>query len=194
MSTPSPEHIWGRLRVKGGMDLPWSWDSNDEDLVESLSVTLVDFVRDYNATFVVKQAQLVPYCWPAHPGLAREIASLYASWASAFHGSGATPADATYFYDRTLPGFQDRVTMWLGPDPDACRAGQHPKDWNDLAPKIEAHDRRADATLQSLRDDYASRLSILISRPSRPPETDDDQKLSMPSDTQNESTPSERWK
>ena len=90
MSTPSPEHIWDRLRVKGGSDLPWSWDSNDKELVESLSVTLVDFVRDYKATFVVKQAQLVPYCWPAHPGLAREIASLYASWASAFHGCGAT--------------------------------------------------------------------------------------------------------
>ena len=184
MSTPSPEHIWGRLRVRGGTDLPWSWDSNDEQLVESLSITLVDFVRDYNATFVVKQAQLVPYCWPAHPGLAREIAALYASWASAFHGSGATPGDAEHFYDRTLPGFGDRVAMWLGRDPDACRAGQHPRDWNDLASKIESHDGRAEATLQSLRDDYGSRLSVLISTPPRPPDADDETKLSAASDTQ----------
>ncbi|PRZ39679.1 hypothetical protein CLV47_11843 [Antricoccus suffuscus] len=192
MTEPSPEHIWDRLHVTGGTDLPWSWDSNDEQLVESLSVTLVDFVRDYNATFVVKQAQLVPYCWPAHPGLAREIASLYSVWASAFHGSAATPGDAAYFYDRTLPGFQDRVTMWLGRDPDACRAGQHPRDWNDLAPKIGYHDARTDTTSQILND-YSSRLSVLISSPPRLPE-DDEAKLSAPSDAPDEQATAERWK
>lgn len=176
MSEPRQQHIWKRLRVTGGADLPWSWDSLDEQLVESLSVALVDFVRDYNATFVVKQAQLVPYCWPAHPGLAREIASLYSSWASTFHTSSATPETAAYFYDRTLPGFQDRVTMWLGRDPNACRAGQHPRGWNDLAEKIESHDNRAETTLASLREDYASRLSVLISAPPRPPEADDEAK------------------
>lgn len=167
-TTPSPQHIWGRLMLTGAADLPWSWDSNDDLLVESLSVTLVDFVCDYNTTFVVTPAQLVPSCWPAHPALAREIASLYSSWATAFHGSKATPADAEHFYSRTLPGFADRITMWLGRDPDACRAGQHPRDWNDLTAKIEMHNCDSDTTRHRLHADYASRLAALASTPLRP--------------------------
>ncbi|PRZ43956.1 hypothetical protein CLV47_10180 [Antricoccus suffuscus] len=90
---------------------------------------------------------------------------MYSSWASAFHGFEATPADAAYFYDRTLPGFQDRITMWPGRDPDACRAGQHSSGWNDLTGKIESHGGRTAATLRSLREDYASHLSTLYSTP-----------------------------
>ena len=173
MST-TPEHIWSRLRVAGGADLPWSWDSLDEDLFDSLSVVLVDFVCDYNNTFVVKPGQLIPSCWPAHPGLAREIAALYATWITAFHQTKATPPDAAYWYDRTLPGFQDRITMWLGRDPDACRAGQHPDNWNDVAAKIGAHNDRSANTLERLRSDgYAHRLSSLATTPVRPQVSED---------------------
>ena len=59
--------------------------------------------------------------------------------------------------------------MWLGRDPDACRSGQHPGDWNDVAPKIEEHVGRSANTLHRLCEDgYARRLSALATTPLRP--------------------------
>lgn len=166
------EAIQHRLQAGDKYDLPWSWDSLRPNLIEPLSNALVDWVLDYNENFVVRSSALIPKCWPAHRGLAREIAAIYSHWMAVFHSHGeeATPKSATYFYDQVLPGFQSRIRTWLGPKADECQAGSHPAAWNkDVAERVvEVAGHRA-ATLERLVSTYSSELAITRSAPPESP-------------------------
>lgn len=147
----------------------WSIDSMPPEYHDALSQVLVEWVIDYNRNFVVRESQLIPWCWPAHPGLAREIAATYAHWMHVFHSAGGSAEGATAFYDRTLPGFQDRVPRWLGAHGDACRAGNHAGDWNSLTLKIEDVALRADETRKRLGEQIMPRLAATLSAPQEAP-------------------------
>lgn len=161
------EHVLTRLKITDRADWPWSFDSlNDEDLAGDLADVLVDWVTDYNETWVVTDTQLIPSCWPVHPALAREIAVLYSAWAVAFHSPTTTSPDhAVSWLERTLPGFHRRMETWLGTEPSACRAGKHPSSWNDAAEKVTRAVEAADRTRQRLRDEYVARLATSRSQP-----------------------------
>ena len=132
-SLSNSEHalIAGKVGADSGpTELMWSIDSVPDDLAGNYRAVLVRWVLDYNVNFVTAAAHLIPPCWPLHPGLAREIAAIWAHWQKVFHGS-LGPLEATAFYERTLPGFQGRITGWLGKEAMACRSGEHPNEWND---------------------------------------------------------------
>lgn len=144
--------VWQLMKVHAGANNPWSWDSVTDavraDLIERLPV----FVADYNRLYVTKPSQLVPRCWPLHPALAREVAVLYATWLASFHEDTGAAHNGAYWFDRWLPGFQGRIQDWLGKEPDACRAGQHPDNWNDVAALIGRHTTDLDEVSGQLRD------------------------------------------
>lgn len=160
------ERIEHRLGSQDKYDWPWSWDSLTPELTSAESRALVAWVLDYNENFVVRSTQLIPACWPIHPGLAREIAATYSHWMAAFHHPKATPSDATYFYDRTLPPFQDRISRWLGPHGERCQAGSHDPDWDkDVADRIRHVREAARDTLRALDGGVAESLATTRSAP-----------------------------
>jgi hypothetical protein len=125
-----------------GHPRPWTWSSltvgQARDLVEQLD----RFVEHYNATYVVKDAHLVLGCWPLHPGLAHELATLYAAWVGAFCSGSSLPEIAHGWHDRWLPGFQARVRDWFGVGTEYCYPGTHIETWNPAAFKIKAAAKR----------------------------------------------------
>lgn len=170
------DRIQQRLDAVDRYDLPWSWDSLTPELTAPLSRALVAWVLDYNDNFVTRPAHLVPMCWPVHRGLAREIAAMYAHWMRAFHHANATPSEATDFYTRTLPGFQSRITDWLGPNPQKCQGGEHDPHWDqDVAERINKVRGSARQTLQALDGDYAVLLATTRSAPEEAEDLDSDE-------------------
>ncbi|WP_153505064.1 hypothetical protein [Cumulibacter manganitolerans] len=160
------EHIQQRLKSEDRYDCPWSWDSLTPELTAAQSRALVAWVLDYNENFVVRSSHLIPQCWPIHRGLAREIAATYSHWMAVFHHPTATPSDATYFYDRVLPPFQDRISRWLGPHAEKCQAGTHDAGWDkDVAERVNrVHDSAGD-TLRALDGGIAQSLATTRSAP-----------------------------
>lgn len=88
--------------------------------------TLDNFVAWYNLTYVGHtgtRARPIPDCWPEHPGLASEIATLAYTWHQAFTGRDANPRDAQHWHHHTRPGFAERLTSeWIHPH---CHDGRH---------------------------------------------------------------------
>lgn len=165
--------IQQRLDAVDRYDWPWSWDSLAPELTGALSRALVDWVLDYNDNFVTRSVHLIPMCWPVHPGLAREIAAMYAHWMRAFHHANATAFDATSFYDKTLPSFQTRIAGWLGPHPEKCQGGEHDPQWDqDVAERIRKVRTTARQTLQALDGEHARRLASTRSAPEEADLTD----------------------
>lgn len=78
--------------------------------------TVANFVHYYNAVYVGKggtRAVAIPDCWPQHPGLVAELATLAYTWRAAHVGKGAKPSDAQYWHDRWRAGFAERmITEW----------------------------------------------------------------------------------
>ncbi|MFJ7212678.1 hypothetical protein [Amycolatopsis sp. NPDC098790] len=78
--------------------------------------TVTNFVQYYNAVYVGKggtRAVAIPDCWPQHPGLVAELATLAYTWRAAHVGKGAKASDAQYWHDRWRAGFAERmVTEW----------------------------------------------------------------------------------
>jgi hypothetical protein len=120
---------------------PWSWPSLTVAQAKDLREQLDRFVEHYNRTYVVNDKLLILGCWPWHPGLAHELAALYAQWVVAFCGSVAAEP-ALYWHDRWLPGFQQRLPGWYGVGSDVCRPGLHVDDWNPAAAKLKTAGHR----------------------------------------------------
>ena len=160
--------VFSQLAADGGkLDLPWSFDSCTPDLLHELGETLTGWVLDYNDSLVTQVKHLIPECWPMHPGLAREIAAIYSHWMRAFHSTHAVPYDATAFFERTLPGFQSRITGWLGPESDACLAGNHRAEWDKA---VRGHIARvAEQQTRTAAALDGSRLAALAETRSAPP-------------------------
>ncbi|WP_103343753.1 hypothetical protein [Amycolatopsis sp. CA-126428] len=78
--------------------------------------TVTNFVQYYNAVYVGKggtRAVAIPECWPRHPGLVAELATLAYTWRAAHVGKGAKASDAQYWHDRWRAGFAERmITEW----------------------------------------------------------------------------------
>lgn len=160
------ESIQHRLGSLDRYDWPWSWDSLTPELTAAQSRALVAWVLDYNENFVVRSSHLIPQCWPIHPGLAREIAATYSHWMAVFHHPKAQPSDGTYFYDRILPPFQERIVRWLGPHAERCQGGSHDPDWDkDVAERIGRVRDAAVDTLRALDGGLAQSLSLNRSAP-----------------------------
>lgn len=160
------EPIQHRLGSLDRYDWPWSWDSLTPDLIGPLGDALVDWVLDYNENFVVRPAHLIPKCWPVHRGLAREIAAMYSHWMAAFHHPKAEPSNATYFYDRVLPPFQDRIRHWLGPHGEKCQAGTHDVTWlKDVDERVQHVREAAPETRRALGDGLGAVLSATRTAP-----------------------------
>jgi hypothetical protein len=93
---------------------------------EDPGFTLINFVAWYNLTYAGlpgTRARPIPGCWPHHPGLAAEIATLAYSWRDAFIGRTAHPHRAQLWHHHTRPGFAERLTHeWVHPH---CHDGRH---------------------------------------------------------------------
>jgi hypothetical protein len=78
--------------------------------------TVTNFVQYYNAVYVGKggtRAVAIPECWPQHPGLVAELATLTYTWRAAHVGKAAKASDAQYWHDRWRAGFAERmITEW----------------------------------------------------------------------------------
>lgn len=78
--------------------------------------TVSNFVQYYNAVYVGKggtRAVAIPDCWPQHPGLVAELATLAYTWRAAHVGKGAKASDAQYWHDRWRAGFAERmISEW----------------------------------------------------------------------------------
>jgi hypothetical protein len=108
---------------------PWSpglLDAGEGDWAAQLTHR---WVVHYNTTLATGAEEVIPPCWPAHPGLAAELSVWAWCWHDA-HVTATDPSKAADFYTRHLPAFRDRIKAYLGANPPACRAGQHPQNWH----------------------------------------------------------------
>jgi len=93
---------------------------------ETPEFTVVNFVAWYNLTYTGlagSRSRPIPDCWPQHPGLASEIATLAYAWHDAFTGRSAHPHKAQLWHHHDRTGFTDRlITQWTHPH---CHDGNH---------------------------------------------------------------------
>lgn len=127
------------LYVVSGLEIPWNWASLTLPQARELRDLLDTFVHHhYNPVYAVKVGELIPACWPLHPGLAHELPAFYAQWVYV-HQSGLADAEkAMHWHDRWLPGFRTRLPGWLGSS-DAVRCNPtvgHRANWNEAADKV----------------------------------------------------------
>jgi hypothetical protein len=100
------------------------WTAADLDTAERTAhLDLLLQWADYlNTTYTWTDDHLIPPCWPVHPGLERELTTLYWTYYEAFETEHSTPAAAQIWHDRYLPGFHTRLATWTTPE---CRQGKH---------------------------------------------------------------------
>ncbi len=105
---------------------PWNWFEADREEAATLWRILEEFVDYLNHRYLERAEQRVPPCWPEHGALVEELSSLFWSRWVAFESADASPAGAQSFNSYLLPGFVERMPVWLGPDRlRRCQAGKH---------------------------------------------------------------------
>ncbi|WP_447002375.1 hypothetical protein ACRAKI_21875 [Saccharothrix isguenensis] len=108
---------------------PWTWAALSHEEAAALRRTVRRWVADYNLVHAVSSRELIPDCWPQHPGLAHDLAVMVWVYYDSHHDRRTTPLMAGDYHLRHLPGFRSRLDRWLGSDPTSCRAGEHPASW-----------------------------------------------------------------
>jgi hypothetical protein len=108
---------------------PWTWAALSDEQAAALRRTVRQWVADYNAVHAVTSRELIPGCWPLHPGLAHDLSVMVWVYYDSHHDRRSTPLMAGDYHLRYLPGFRSRLDHWLGSDPASCRAGEHPVSW-----------------------------------------------------------------
>ena len=104
---------------------PWNWTELSEQEADKLWTYLGGFVSFFNARYGERSAHRIPPCWPEHGPLVEEITTLaFARW-QAFSSLHASIGGAQYFHAYTLPGFYERLRMWLGSELLGCQVGTH---------------------------------------------------------------------
>lgn len=128
-----------KLFTRAGVPLAWSWSTLTLTQARELRELLDKFVARYNATWAVLTSELIPACWPLHPGLADELAVLHAVHVHLFESALAPATDAAGWFSRTLPEFQERLPRWLGDSASRCNptVGHRP-DWAPAARQLPA--------------------------------------------------------
>ena len=123
--TPITEQDVGRLygRYTARTDIP-PWTTADLTTRERAAHLdlLLQWVDYLNTTYTWTAAHLIPPCWPVHPGLERELTTLYWTHYEAFETEQATPDAAQVWHDRYRPGFHSRLATWISPE---CQLGKH---------------------------------------------------------------------
>lgn len=101
-----PQLVWPPATISAVSALGWG-DSADPEAWGAL-VAWVDW---FYVTYDLREH--VPVCWPDHPGLVEELASLWMAWCSAAATSRAELGDAlAYWHDRYLAGFTSRWHLY----------------------------------------------------------------------------------
>lgn len=108
---------------------PWTWSTLIGAERAALARVVNEFAAHYNQAYATCEDDLIPPCWPHHPGLAYELATHLWLWYGAHMDPNATVAGAGDYYLRHLPGFRHRLTHLLGQSPGECRRAQHPRSW-----------------------------------------------------------------
>lgn len=109
---------------------PWTWTALERSERAALARLIDVFVSTYNQVHAITEGELVPPCWRRHPGLAAELAVQVWLWYYAhLDPKAASPALASDYYGRHLPGFRARLDRLLGVSPGECRRGEHPQTW-----------------------------------------------------------------
>lgn len=124
---------------------PWVWEALSPAEASALARLVEVYVASYNHTLATTASEIVPPCWPQHPGLARELAVQVWLYYAVHHHAKASPAAAAEFYGRHLPGFRGRVEKLLGRSPIECRKGQHLPSWRkDLDELVGEYEQRSE--------------------------------------------------
>ena len=132
----APTGIAGLLNTSGA-PRPWSLASLTGEQLRELSGLLVAFVDHLNSDYAVHVTDLVLPCWPHHPRLVHDLASLYSGWVDIHQTLAASPERGMYWHDRWLPNFYARLkSTHFGTAPDACTPNAHRKDWNAAAVQL----------------------------------------------------------
>lgn len=120
-----------KLFTVTGTPVAFSWASLTLSQARELRELLDNFVVHYNATYAVEQAEVIPACWPLHPGLAHELAALYALHVHLFQSGLSGPDGAAGWFERWLPRFQERMPHWLGVASARCNPNVgHREEWS----------------------------------------------------------------
>jgi hypothetical protein len=142
---------------------PPPWTAADLDPAERAAHLdlLLQWVDHLNATYAWHPAQLIPPCWPLHPGLQRELTTLYWTYYEAFETPPTSPSAAQVWHDRYLPGFQSRLPAWTT---SQCQQGNHqPHPAADLL-----HRNSTDPTRAMTREALSTARTDCIERPAVP--------------------------
>lgn len=122
---------------------PWAWEALGPQESAALARLVDVYVATYNHTLATAVEEVVPPCWPRHPGLARELAVQVWLYYAVHHHPKASPAAAAEFYGRHVVGFRGRVEKHLGRSPIECRTGGHLHSWrkdlDELLAEYEHH-------------------------------------------------------
>lgn len=116
---------------------PWALPSLTDKLADELADAIADFVGHLNGVHAISDQELVPGCWPLHPGLVHDLAALYAGWVEIHQGLGGTAERAMYWHQRWLPGFYDRLPRLLGGKMTGCTVSLHREGWRPAAARLE---------------------------------------------------------
>lgn len=145
---------------------PANWASLTLTQARDLRELIDSFVTHYNQTYAVVESEIIPACWPLHPGLAHELAALYALWVHLFQ-SGLAPADQVMgWHDRWLPGFQTRLAgHLLGTNTMRCTPGRHRSSWNAAAAKIDLEATRTGLEPERLAEMTDDALRAYVGNP-----------------------------
>ena len=110
---------------RDGNLLPAAWCYHDPPPMKEVDI-LPTWVAWWNLRYApLEHNKRIPYCWPEHPGLAAEIATLAFTWQKAFNDVKANSDAAQMWHDRWLPGFLQRLRTWV---PTDCFDGTHKED------------------------------------------------------------------
>ena len=95
-------------------------------VAEAMWKALEGFVVFLDSRYAWTADQLLPACWAEHGAIVEELTTLYWARVNAFEGPKPMAELAQAWHHQTLPGFYQRLRLWLGDRGLECRAGQHP--------------------------------------------------------------------
>lgn len=118
---------------------PWAVGTLTADQRAELEDRLAEFVAFLNATYAVAEAEVLPPCWRAHPGLVHELAALWAEWVEATQTLGATAERALRWHQRSLAELHRRLPGLLGRGNEVCTGRAHRAAWRAGAQALLVH-------------------------------------------------------
>lgn len=128
---------------------PWAPWTLPADLVEANLERLAAFVEFLNTTYAVDEKDLIPVCWPRHPGFVLHLSAVFAAWVEANQSAAAAPALAVTWHQQTLPALTGYVrTSAFGIGAQRCGLDRHDDAWSPAAEQLA---RYRDGAVRPLR-------------------------------------------